>query len=115
MPRSGQIIPEWLHPYEGVYINDNTRYEDVAFHTTGPVFLNVFASSKGVDNKLNYFDSVVDWVNEYGLPKEVTLNKLEYLKVEVHRTDEEGTIILKSDGNNISFTNKKTNTNFEVK
>ena len=53
--------------------------------------------------------------NEYGLPKEVTLNKLEYLKVEVHRTDEEGTIILKSDGNNISFTNKKTNTNFEVK
>lgn len=68
MPRSGQIIPEWLHPYEGVYINDNTRYEDVAFHTTGPVFLNVFASSKGVDNKLNYFDSVVDWVNEYGLP-----------------------------------------------
>ena len=52
--------------------------------------------------------------NEYGLPKEVTLNKLEYLKVEVHRTDEEGTIILKSDGNNISFTNDKTNTNFEV-
>lgn len=53
--------------------------------------------------------------NEYGLPKEVTLNKLEYLKVEVHRTDEEGTIILSSNGNNISFTNEKTNTNFEVK
>ena len=53
--------------------------------------------------------------NEYGLPKEVTLNKLDYLKVEVHRTDEEGTIILKSDGNIISFTNEKTNTNFEVK
>jgi hypothetical protein len=68
MPRTGQIIPEWLHPYEGVYINDNTRYEDVAFHATGPVFLNVFASGKGVDNKLKYFDSVVDWVNEYGLP-----------------------------------------------
>lgn len=53
--------------------------------------------------------------NEYGLPKEVTLNKLDYLKVEVHRTDEEGTIILKSDGNNISITNENTNTNFEVK
>ena len=53
--------------------------------------------------------------NEYGLPKEVTLNKLDYLKVEVHRTDEEGTIILKSDGNNISFTSENTNTNFEVK
>ena len=68
MPRTGQIIPEWLHPYEGVYINDNTRYEDIAFHSDGPVFLNVFASGKGVDNKLKYFDSVVDWVNEYGLP-----------------------------------------------
>ena len=53
--------------------------------------------------------------NDYGLPKEVTLNKLEYLKVEVHRTDEEGTIILSSNGNDISFTNEKTNTNFEVK
>lgn len=53
--------------------------------------------------------------NEYGLPKEVTLNKLDYLKVEVHRTDEEGTIILSSNGNDISFTNEKTNTNFEVK
>ena len=68
MPRTGQIIPPWLHPHESVYINDNTRYEDIAFHASGPVFLNVFASSKGVDNKLRYFDSIVDWVNEYGLP-----------------------------------------------
>ena len=68
MPRTGQIIPEWLHPHEAVYINDNTRYEDIAFRQTGPVFLNVFASSKGVDNKLRYFDSIVDWVKEYGLP-----------------------------------------------
>ena len=68
MPRSGQIIPVWLHPHEEVYINDNTRYEDIAFHASGPVFLNVFASGKGVDNRLKYFDSVVDWVKEYGLP-----------------------------------------------
>ena len=68
MPRTGQIIPEWLHPHEKVYINDNTRYEDMAFRNNGPTFLNVFASSKGVDNKLKYFDSIVDWVNEYGLP-----------------------------------------------
>ena len=40
MPRTGQIIPEWLHPHEAVYINDNTRYEDIAFRQTGPVFLN---------------------------------------------------------------------------
>lgn len=68
MPRSGQIIPVWLHPHEEVYINDNTRYEDIAFHASGPVFLNVFASGKGVDNRLKYFDSIVDWVKEYGLP-----------------------------------------------
>ena len=68
MPRSGQIIPEWLHPHEETYINDNTRYEDVAFQNTGVSFLNVFMSRKGVDNKLKYFDSVVNWVKEYGLP-----------------------------------------------
>ena len=68
MPRSGQIIPEWLHPHEAVYINDNTRYEDIAFRNNGPTFLNVFMSPKGVDNKLKYFDSVYDWVKEYGLP-----------------------------------------------
>ena len=68
MPRSGQIIPSWLHPHEAVYINDNTRYEDIAFQNDGPTFLNVFASRKGVDNKLKPFNSVVNWVNEYGLP-----------------------------------------------
>ena len=68
MPRSGQIIPEWLHPHEETYINDNTRYEDVAYQNNGPAFLNVFMSRKGVDNKLKKFDSVVKWVKEYGLP-----------------------------------------------
>ena len=68
MPRSGQIIPSWLHPHEAVYINDNTRYEDIAFANSGPTFLNVFMSRKGVDNKLKYFDSITNWVNEYGLP-----------------------------------------------
>ena len=68
MPRTGQIIPSWLHPHEAVYINDNTRYEDVAFANDGPIFLNVFMSKKGRDNKLNLYSSVVDWVNEFGLP-----------------------------------------------
>ena len=26
MPRSGQIIPQYLHPHDEVYINDNTVY-----------------------------------------------------------------------------------------
>lgn len=68
MPRTGQIIPSWLHPHEAVYINDNTRYEDVAFQNDGPIFLNVFMSKKGRDNVLLTQKSVVDWVNEYGLP-----------------------------------------------
>ena len=68
MPRSGQIIPEWLHPHEMVVINDNTRYEDYTNPNSGPAFLNVFMSGKGVDNKLKYFDDITAWVNEYGLP-----------------------------------------------
>ena len=68
MPRTGQIIPSWLHPHEAVYINDNTRYEDVAFQNDGPSFLNVFMSKKGRDNKLLNYKSITEWVNEYGLP-----------------------------------------------
>lgn len=68
MPRSGQIIPSWLHPHEAVYINDNTRYEDIAEQNNGTAFLHVFMSPKGVDNKVKYHNSVVNWVNEYGLP-----------------------------------------------
>lgn len=68
MPRSGQIIPSWLHPHEATYINDNTRYEDYAENNEGPVFLNVFMSSKGVDNKLKYYNNISAWVRDYGLP-----------------------------------------------
>ena len=68
MPRSGQIIPEYLHPHEATYINDNTRYEDYVNGNADVRFLNVFASSKGRDNVLLSFTSVTDWVNEYGLP-----------------------------------------------
>lgn len=68
MPRSGQIIPEYLHPHEMTVINDNTRYEDYVSGDSDVRFLNVFASSKGRDNVLLPFTSVTDWVNEYGLP-----------------------------------------------
>lgn len=68
MPRSGQIIPEYLHPHEETYINDNTEYNDYTSGNSGPCFLNVFRSAKGRDNTLVYFDSISDWVAEYGLP-----------------------------------------------
>ena len=51
--------------------------------------------------------------NEYGFPKEVILNKLKYLKSTIYRTDEVGTIIASSDGNNIDINTIKTDTNQE--
>ena len=49
--------------------------------------------------------------NSYNHPKEVTLKKLEDLGTKMYRTDEDGTIILTSDGENMSFETVKTDTN----
>lgn len=68
MPRSGQIIPVYKHPHEEVYINDNSQYTDETADNMGLTFLNVFASSKGVDRQLKYFNNFSKWVTEYGLP-----------------------------------------------
>lgn len=49
--------------------------------------------------------------NDYDHPKQITIDKLEKLKTLTYRTDKHGTIILTSDGDNISFETIKTNTN----
>ena len=49
--------------------------------------------------------------NSYNHPKEITLKKLEDLGTKIYRTDEDGTIILTSDGENMSFETVKTDTN----
>ena len=49
--------------------------------------------------------------NEYDHPKQITLDKLGKLNSLTYRTDKHGTIILTSDGDNISFETIKTNTN----
>lgn len=49
--------------------------------------------------------------NEYDHPKQITLDKLEKINSLTYRTDKHGTIILTSDGDNISFETIKTNTN----
>lgn len=49
--------------------------------------------------------------NSYGHPNQVVLDKLNQQEIEIHRTDQEGTIIVTSDGSNISITSKETNTN----
>ena len=49
--------------------------------------------------------------NDYNLPAEITLNKLNYLNLRIYRTDIDGTIISTSDGNNIVFETISTDTN----
>lgn len=49
--------------------------------------------------------------NSYGHPHDEVLNKLLKKNIMIHRTDLEGTIILTSDGKNISIQSHKTNTN----
>ena len=51
--------------------------------------------------------------NDYGYPKQVVLDKLNELNTKVYRTDELGTIILSSNGEDIEITNTHTNTNYE--
>lgn len=49
--------------------------------------------------------------NKYGHPTENTLQTLQKYNVNIHRTDEEGTIIMKIKGDTISFESEKTDTN----
>ena len=49
--------------------------------------------------------------NDYYHPHQVTLEKLERLGTKIYRTDQDGTIIVKSDGDNINIETIKTNTN----
>lgn len=50
--------------------------------------------------------------NDYGHPSKSTMNLLKSLKVPVYRTDESGTIILNTDGENISFNVKEGTYNY---
>ena len=45
--------------------------------------------------------------NDYGHPKQITLDKLERVNANVYRTDQDGTIILSSDGDNIVIEKEK--------
>lgn len=51
--------------------------------------------------------------NDYHHPHKVTLDKLNKINSKIYRTDKDGTIIMTSDGKNISFKTRKTNTNGE--
>ena len=49
--------------------------------------------------------------NDYGFPKDVVLEKLEKIHTKIYRTDELGTIIASSDGNEIYIESVRTDTN----
>ena len=49
--------------------------------------------------------------NDYYHPHQVTIDKLERIGTKIYRTDLDGTIIVKSDGENINIETIKTNTN----
>ena len=49
--------------------------------------------------------------NIYNHPQDITLNKLQKIGAKIYRTDEDGTIILNSDGKDISFETINTDTN----
>lgn len=49
--------------------------------------------------------------NSYDHPKKITLDKLERIGTKVYRTDQDGTIILSSDGKNIYIETVQTDTN----
>ena len=49
--------------------------------------------------------------NDYYHPHKVTLKKLNKINSKIYRTDLDGTIIMTSDGNEISFKTEKTDTN----
>lgn len=69
-----------------------------------------------IDNFLNkvnpkYAIISVGENNSYGHPHSTIIDKLNAKNIKIHRTDKEGTVIVTSDGKDISITSKKTNTN----
>lgn len=69
MPSTGQLIPNWRHPSETTFIYDNTKVADTEnINVTSVRMLQVFASSKGIDNKLLNKNSVYRYVRDYGYP-----------------------------------------------
>lgn len=73
-------------------------------HSSSATFLNKV--------KPKYAIITVETPNDYDFPKKVTLDKLERIGANILRTDELGTIIASSDGNNIYFNYLKTDTNY---
>ena len=71
------------------------------------------SSSKRFLEKVNpsYAIISVGTGNSYGHPNNSTIQALENLNTKIYRTDENGTIIMTTDGTNITFQTIQTDTN----
>lgn len=69
MARTGQIIPEYSYPHQKTYINDNTiRETSVGDQEYELKCMNVFVSSRGIDNQFIEKKSYTSYLSEYGTP-----------------------------------------------
>ena len=71
MARNTQIVPEKKYPFVETFYNDNSGWSDAPFVApvaTGFNSMCVFASSKGIDNKLVTKYSTSEFVEEFGNP-----------------------------------------------
>lgn len=69
MSSTGQLIPKYRHPSETTFIYDNTIVADTENINTSEVrMIHVFASPKGIDNKLLEKKSLYSYIEEYGYP-----------------------------------------------
>lgn len=79
MPRTEQIVPQYSYPHEEVYVNDNSAQSLDDTNTSAVIYpyICVFASGKGIDNKLvniknlNTYRSMFGATNfkKYGQPQ----------------------------------------------
>lgn len=69
MPRSYQIIPEHSYPHQKVVINDNTQRSEIVSSDSGDTrLICVFASPKGIDNKMRTVDGGhAQFLKDYGI------------------------------------------------
>lgn len=69
MSSTGQLIPAYRHPSETTFIYDNTIVTDTDSVNTASIrMLFVFASPKGIDNKLLEKTGLYRYTEEYGYP-----------------------------------------------
>jgi len=96
---------------EDTLLNENLSSDVIKIAHHGSPYSNSLAFLKKVNPK--YAIISVGNNNDYNHPSDIILNRLKVMNIETYRTDKQGTIVVRSDGENMTITTKKTNTNRE--